>query len=76
MPETVADMMADFAAAAVETARAMNVTLDYSEESLRAVEGILQRCPQVRATVVLVSSAGGIFEALRTPKYHSEFSGL
>jgi hypothetical protein len=41
MPDTVADMMSDFAAAAVETARSMNVTLDYSEESLQAVEGIL-----------------------------------
>jgi hypothetical protein len=41
MADTVADMMHDFAAAAVETARAMNVTLDYSEDSLQQVEQIL-----------------------------------
>jgi hypothetical protein len=41
MADTVADMMRDFANAAVEMARELNVTLDYSEESLQAVEQIL-----------------------------------
>ena len=41
MPGTVADMTQDFATAAVELARELDVTLDYSEDSLQLVEQIL-----------------------------------
>jgi acyl-CoA reductase-like NAD-dependent aldehyde dehydrogenase len=36
-------MIADYAQAAVDTARAMNVALDYSEQSLEQVEQVLAR---------------------------------
>lgn len=41
--DSIETMMQDYAEAAVEAARAMNIALDYSEQSLRQVEQVLAR---------------------------------
>ncbi|SFS83279.1 hypothetical protein [Paenibacillus sp. 453mf] len=43
MKPTVADMMKAYAEDAVESAEKLGVMLDYSEDSIKSLEGILQR---------------------------------